>query len=223
MSDSDGSNAGSSPENNLDVALPHAVGSAPAHAAHAAGNAPAAAQAETERSGEASTSGVDEGGPSTALDVRTTSQDPAARRDPGELTRKRNRVGDLILKERRKQGSMVVNVSEHSATLAAGFQQLRENEQLCDVTIRVDGKDFKAHRAVLAASSEMLNVMLLGQWSDSNDKVIELYGVDQNSFSLLLDFMYKGSVAVDKLDDMLNLLLSSEHLGMATVDSSQSF
>ena len=33
----------------------------------------------------------------------------------------------------------------------------------------------------------------------------------------VLDFMYKGSVAVDKLDDMLNLLLSSEHLGMATV------
>ena len=28
----------------------------------------------------------------------------------------------------------------------------------------------------------------------------------------VLDFMYKGSVAVDKLDDMLNLFLSSEHL-----------
>ena len=93
------------------------------------------------------------------------------------------------------------------------------NFTLTDVSLNnnFDGKDFKAHRAVLAASSDMLNVMLLGQWADSNDEVIELYGVDRNSFEHLLNFMYKGSVAVDKLDDVLNLLLSSEHLGMATV------
>jgi ribosomal protein L34 len=165
MSDSS-SNAGS-PEHKLAVALSSVAGNEQAAAAH---------QVETERSdAEASTSG----GASTALDVH--SLETAVRND-GELTRKRNRIGDLILKERRKQGRMVVSVPDHSATLAAGFQQLRENEQLCDVTVRVDGKDFRAHRAVLAASSEMLNAMLTGQWSDSNDKVIELCGVDRNSF-----------------------------------------
>ena len=200
------------------------AGSSPEHADHLALDA----ETELGREGEQEATlagsvaaGVDaarvDESTSTALDVGTSLQDPAVRRDPQELTRKRNRVGDLILREPRKKGSMVVSVPEHAATLAAGFQRLRESGQLCDVTVRVDGKDFKAHRAVLAASSDMLNVMLLGQWADSNDEVIELYGVDRNSFEHLLNFMYKGSVAVDKLDDVLNLLLSSEHLGMATV------
>jgi len=187
------------------------AGSSPEHADHLALDAETELGREGEQEATPVAPGVDES-TSTALDVGT-----AVRRDPQELTRKRNRVGDLILREPRKKGGMVVSAPEHAATLAAGFQRLRESGQLCDVTVWVDGKDFKAHRAVLAASSDMLNVMLLGQWADSNDEVIKLYGVDRNSFEHLLNFMYKGSVVVDKLDDILNLLLSSEHLGMATV------
>jgi hypothetical protein len=44
----------------------------------------------------------------------------------------------------------------HAPAVLSGLQQLYHEDNLCDVTIRVDGEDFRAHRVVLAASSDFL-------------------------------------------------------------------
>ncbi len=44
----------------------------------------------------------------------------------------------------------------------ANFEELREKEQLCDVTIRVEDKEYKAHRLVLAGTCPYFRVMFTG-------------------------------------------------------------
>ena len=47
----------------------------------------------------------------------------------------------------------------HAPVILSGLQQLYNDRNLCDVTIRVDGEDFQAHRVVLAASSDFLRLI----------------------------------------------------------------
>ena len=47
----------------------------------------------------------------------------------------------------------------HAPMILSGLQQLYNDRNLCDVTIRVDGEDFRAHRVVLAASSDFLRLI----------------------------------------------------------------
>ena len=42
------------------------------------------------------------------------------------------------------------------------FDELRQHNQLCDVTIKVDGHDYTAHRVVLAAVSPYFRGMFTG-------------------------------------------------------------
>ena len=45
------------------------------------------------------------------------------------------------------------------------FEELREKGQLCDVTIRVEDQDYKAHRLVLAGTCPYFRVMFTGMSS----------------------------------------------------------
>lgn len=55
-----------------------------------------------------------------------------------------------------------------TSRLAGGLDAVRRSGSLCDVVISVDGTDFRAHRVVLAANSEVFHRMLTG---DSEFKV----------------------------------------------------
>ena len=50
----------------------------------------------------------------------------------------------------------VVRAAGHAAAVLCGLHALYDERSLCDVTVRVDGEDFRAHRVVLAASSDFL-------------------------------------------------------------------
>jgi len=52
--------------------------------------------------------------------------------------------------------TIIVRSEAHACTILNGLQQIYQDESLCDVTLRVDGEDFRAHRVVLAASSDFL-------------------------------------------------------------------
>ena len=45
------------------------------------------------------------------------------------------------------------------------FDELRQRNQLCDVTIMVDGHEFTAHRVVLAAVSPYFRGMFTGRFN----------------------------------------------------------
>ena len=88
-----------------------------------------------------------DGGPSCCLSL-------AARQLPSEHS------AAVLRAPRRLPGAqrcvIVVRSEAHAVGVLGGLQELYLDSSLCDVTLRVDGEDFSAHRVVLAASSDFL-------------------------------------------------------------------
>ena len=57
---------------------------------------------------------------------------------------------------------------QHPGNVLSRLHDLREREELCDVTIVVEERAIKAHRAVLAATSQYFNAMFTRKMSERN-------------------------------------------------------
>lgn len=53
--------------------------------------------------------------------------------------------------------------SVHSTNVLLSLDDQRRKDELCDVTVLVEGRPFRAHRAVLAACSTYFHTRVLGQ------------------------------------------------------------
>lgn len=62
----------------------------------------------------------------------------------------------------------------HAGCILSRLNDLREREELCDITIIVEGRAIKAHRAVLAASSQYFNAMFTAKMSERNQATVSL-------------------------------------------------
>ncbi|XP_058394491.1 BTB/POZ domain-containing protein 8 isoform X2 [Diceros bicornis minor] len=63
-----------------------------------------------------------------------------------------------------------------------------------DIDIYVDGKSFKAHRAILSARSSYFAAMLSGCWSESSQEHITLQGINHVEMNVMMHFMYGGTL-----------------------------
>ena len=61
---------------------------------------------------------------------------------------------------------------QHAGNVLSRLCDLRERDELCDVTIVVEGSAIKAHRAVLAASSQYFNAMFTRKMSERNQSAV---------------------------------------------------
>ena len=61
---------------------------------------------------------------------------------------------------------------KHAGYVLSRLHDLRDLEELCDITIIVEGKAIKAHRAVLAATSQYFNAMFTGKMSERNQATV---------------------------------------------------
>nr|XP_056721150.1 kelch-like protein 21 [Euleptes europaea] len=84
----------------------------------------------------------------------------------------------------------------HGASLLRGLASLRAERCLLDVTLVAGGgREFGAHRAVLAAASGYFRAMFGGALRESRAERVRLHGVEPECLALLLDFAYTGRVA----------------------------
>ncbi|XP_043530663.1 kelch-like protein 11 [Chiloscyllium plagiosum] len=83
----------------------------------------------------------------------------------------------------------------------------RQNEQrkrglFCDLTLSVGGREFRAHRSVLAAATEYFEPLLGGNFEESRSERVEMRkwstepGPDPDTVEAVLQFMYTGSIRV---------------------------
>ena len=75
--------------------------------------------------------------------------------------------------------------------LAQALNDLREQKQLCDVIISIQGEAFHAHKAVLASASSYFMAMFTSGFKESTEKEITLDG-SAEVFQVLLHFAYTG-------------------------------
>ncbi|NWR07879.1 KLH12 protein, partial [Paradoxornis webbianus] len=73
---------------------------------------------------------------------------------------------------------------------------LRKSNTLCDVTLRVEHKDFPAHRIVLAACSDYFCAMFTSELSEKDKPCVDIQGLTASTMEILLDFVYTETVHV---------------------------
>lgn len=103
-----------------------------------------------------------------------------------------------------------VSFPEVTSALLESLNQQRLQGQLCDVSIRVQGREFRAHRAVLAASSPYFHdqVLLKGMTSISLPSVM-----DPGAFETVLASAYTGRLSMAAAD-IVNFLTVGSVLQM---------
>lgn len=105
--------------------------------------------------------------------------------------------------------------NNHQSALVSVFDHLLQSEAFVDVTLAVEGLLLRAHKLVLSACSPYFQAMFASH--PAKHPIIILKDVRYGDLRALLDFMYKGEVAVDqdRLPAFLRLAESLKIRGLA--------
>ncbi|XP_035285904.1 zinc finger and BTB domain-containing protein 24 [Anguilla anguilla] len=111
---------------------------------------------------------------------------------------------------------LAIHSKEHRDSILNKFDKLRKKDLLCDITLIVEDVQFKAHKALLAASSEYFSLMFTAE-GPVGQSVYRLDGMAARTFGAVLEFIYSASVLVEEgeggpLLDMARFLEVSELL-----------
>lgn len=83
---------------------------------------------------------------------------------------------------------------EPASELGADLLKLYLSQDYHDIDICVDGKSFKAHRAILSARSSYFAAMLSGCWAESSQECVTLQGITHVEMSVMMHFIYGGTL-----------------------------
>ncbi|XP_074043425.1 zinc finger and BTB domain-containing protein 24 isoform X2 [Macrotis lagotis] len=86
---------------------------------------------------------------------------------------------------------LIVHSEVHSGTILANFEEQRKRGFLCDITLIVENVHFRAHKALLAASSEYFS-MMFAEEGEIGQSIYMLEGMLADTFGILLEFIYTG-------------------------------
>ncbi|XP_046730128.1 transcription regulator protein BACH2 isoform X1 [Silurus meridionalis] len=117
------------------------------------------------------------------------------------------------------EGPMYVYESTvHCSNLLLGLNEQRERGLLCDVTVQVEGKQFRAHRAVLAACSGYFLQGLVAH--GDNELVFTMPDeVTARGFAPLLQFAYTAKLLLSR-DNIQEVIRCADFLRMHNLEDS---
>ena len=75
----------------------------------------------------------------------------------------------------------------------------------CDIKVVVGQKSFKAHREVLASSSDYFSAMFAHDMQEQNKNVLNLKEISEFGFSAMIEYFYHGYITLDEniIEDIL--------------------
>lgn len=91
------------------------------------------------------------------------------------------------------------NIKEkYCSQLLSSTNEMRKNEVLCDVVLRVQGKDFKAHRSILSAASDYFRGVFTNEMKEEKQTVLEYDDFEPELIDTILNFMYTGEISLSE-------------------------
>uniref|UniRef100_A0A8C3AKK3 Zinc finger and BTB domain containing 24 n=1 Tax=Cyclopterus lumpus TaxID=8103 RepID=A0A8C3AKK3_CYCLU len=92
---------------------------------------------------------------------------------------------------------MALHSDSHKQSILSKFDTLRKRDLLCDITLVVGDVQYKAHKALLAASSEYFSLMFTAE-DQIGQSTYRLDGMAAETFAAVLDFIYSARVSVEE-------------------------
>nr|ACO11836.1 Broad-complex core protein isoform 6 [Lepeophtheirus salmonis] len=104
----------------------------------------------------------------------------------------------------------------YESNFKKGFFNLRQNEELFDVTLISGSKMIKAHKVILSACSPVFR-SIIGSAPFQTHPLIYLRGINFNHLELLISFMYYGEVSViqEELEDFISVAEEFQFEGLS--------
>lgn len=113
-------------------------------------------------------------------------------------------------------------VVDHSSNLAQDIGALFLNDEYTDVTLRVNGQLFHAHKVILASRSQYFRALLFGGLRESRQAEVEIKDTNLTAFKILLKYIYTGYVSLgsEKEEIVLEILSLAHQYGFEDLESS---
>ncbi|KAM5280846.1 transcription regulator protein BACH1 [Ctenodactylus gundi] len=108
--------------------------------------------------------------------------------------------------------------SVHSTNILLSLNDQRKKDVLCDVTVFVEGRPFRAHRSVLAASSSYFHSRVVGQ-ADPELNITLPAEVTVKGFEPLIQFAYTAKLILSK-DNVDEVYKCVEFLSVHNIEES---
>ncbi|XP_059148869.1 kelch-like protein 9 [Physella acuta] len=106
--------------------------------------------------------------------------------------------------------------TDHGKSVLAGLQHLREMQQLFDVILVAESREFPAHRVVLASCSDYFRAMFTDGLRECKESRVNLNGLTASSIANLIDFAYNSTINIDS-DNVLDVLSGATHVQILPV------
>ncbi len=90
--------------------------------------------------------------------------------------------------------------------LHLGLEKFRQDNVLCDVTLKVEGKSFPAHKNVLAVFSPYFKSMFQSQFKEATSDEVSLPTINEATLQQMLKFAYLGQkpdITFDNVSDLV--------------------
>lgn len=94
--------------------------------------------------------------------------------------------------------------------MSENLKSLSLNKEICDVTLHVQDKEYKAHKAILIARSTVFAAMFLHDTSEKKSGNINIPDCDPESFKEFLEFLYCGKLEEISSYSALHLYKTSD-------------
>ncbi|XP_035699741.1 kelch-like protein 12 [Branchiostoma floridae] len=105
---------------------------------------------------------------------------------------------------------MNVMHEDHSYSVLDELNKLREQAELTDVVLEVEGISFPCHRAVLASCSPYFRTMFTSGYAEAKQENINIQGVSEVALATILDYAYTGCLQTEP--DQVKALMSAGRL-----------
>eukprot|EP00112_Aurelia_sp_Birch-Aquarium-sp1_P019836 Seg4994.2 transcript_id=Seg4994.2/GoldUCD/mRNA.D3Y31 product="Actin-binding protein IPP" protein_id=Seg4994.2/GoldUCD/D3Y31 len=115
-----------------------------------------------------------------------------------------------------KNENLSFREAEHPQHLVRELNLLRKSEEFCDVKILVGSRSFPAHRCILSSACSYFRLMFSSGLKESHKSEVEIFGISETIFDIILEFIYTGNVIVE-MDDTQDLLVAANMLQIVSL------
>ncbi|XP_078574576.1 kelch repeat and BTB domain-containing protein 12-like isoform X2 [Branchiostoma floridae x Branchiostoma japonicum] len=105
---------------------------------------------------------------------------------------------------------MYATHEEHSNDVLTELNEMREQAELTDVVLEVEGRSFPCHRAVLASCSRYFRTMFTSGYKEAKQEKVIIQDVSGVAMAAILDYAYTGCLETEP--DQVQAVMSAARL-----------